>query len=70
MATNLALDDALIEEEGKYYVLSLEREEPSRLVFRRVPAEVGVIQQDRAEITGGNLRGILLKGVYDLSSAE
>lgn len=63
-------DDALIEEEGKYYVLSLEREEPSRLVFRRVPAEVGVIQQDHAEITGGNLRGILLKGVYDLSSAE
>jgi cobalt-zinc-cadmium efflux system membrane fusion protein len=63
-------DDALIEEEGKYFVLTLEREDSVSMYFRRVPVEVGVIQQEHAEILDKGLEGILLEGVYDLPAPE
>ena len=59
-------DQALIREEGKYYVLGHTEDRNDTLVFHRIHIEPGVIQQDYAEILDPELKGILLRGVYNL----
>jgi cobalt-zinc-cadmium efflux system membrane fusion protein len=63
-------DQALINEEGKYYVLALASEAGDSLGFRRAQVQVGVIQQDHAEILDEGLEGILLEGVFNLTLTE
>lgn len=43
-------ESALIEEDGRYYVLVLKKEEGGNVIFRKKQIEIGVIQQGRAEI--------------------
>jgi cobalt-zinc-cadmium efflux system membrane fusion protein len=63
-------DQALIEKEGKHYVLTLASEAGDSLVFHRTPVQVGVIRQDHAEILDEGLEGILLEGTYNLTFTE
>lgn len=63
-------DDALIEEDEKYYVLSLSNETGDSLFFRKTLTSIGVIQQDHAEILDKNLKTLLIKGVYSISGNE
>jgi len=63
-------DEALIEEDGLFYVLSLLREDEDHLFFKKARVNIGVVQQDHAEVLDKGLKGILLEGVYDLSGQE
>jgi cobalt-zinc-cadmium efflux system membrane fusion protein len=59
-------DQAVIREEGKFYILLYAEERKDTLVFHKTLVQPGVIQQGYAEILDPGLKGILLKGVYNL----
>lgn len=58
--------EALVEEDGRYYILQKTAESETELTFRKVPVKIGVIQGEFAEVTEGELKDVLLKGTYDL----
>lgn len=63
-------DHALILENGHYYVLLLKEEREDQMIFEKMPIQVGVVQNELAEILETGLTNILVEGVYNLVSEE
>ncbi len=61
---------ALIKEEGLYYVLALVGEREENLIFRKIPVNLGVVQQEYAEVLDEGLKDILIEGGYNLLTGE
>ena len=62
--------EALISEDGRYYVLSGQRDENGDYRFHRMPVSVGVITEDYVEVLDSTLHNVLLEGAYNLSGTE
>jgi cobalt-zinc-cadmium efflux system membrane fusion protein len=63
-------EQALMKEEGRYYVLTLIGEKEENFIFRMILVHVGVIQQDYAEVLDEGLKDILIEGGYNLSTGN
>jgi cobalt-zinc-cadmium efflux system membrane fusion protein len=63
-------DHALMLENSHYFVLLLKEEKEGKMIFEKMPIQVGVIQKDYAEILDLNLNNILIEGVYNLNTEE
>jgi cobalt-zinc-cadmium efflux system membrane fusion protein len=61
---------ALIKEEGLYYVLALAGEREENLIFRKIPVNIGVVQPEYAEVLDEGLKDILIEGGYNLVTSE
>ena len=61
---------ALIKEEELYYILALVGEREENLVFRKIPVNIGVVQQEHAEVLDEGLKDLLIEGGYNLQIRE
>ena len=61
---------ALIKEEELYYVLALVGERDENLIFRKIPVNLGIVQQEYAEVLDEGLKDILIEGGYNLLTGE
>jgi cobalt-zinc-cadmium efflux system membrane fusion protein len=61
---------ALIKEEGLYYVLALVGEREENLILRKIPVNLGVVLQEYAEVLDQGLKDILIEGGYNLQIRE
>lgn len=62
--------EAIVEEDGIYYVLLLSSENDEELNFQKMPVKVGVIQGNFVEVLDEGLKNILLEGGYNILSQE
>ena len=62
--------EAIVEEDGIYYVLLLSSENEGELIFQKMPVKVGVIQGNYVEVLDEGLKNILLEGGYNILSQE
>ncbi len=61
---------AFISEEGLYYLLALVGEREGNLIFHKIPVNLGVVQQEYAEVLDEDLKDILIEGGYNLLTGE
>ena len=61
---------ALIIEEDNHYLLTLIGENDENLVFRKIPVQLGVVQQEYAELLDDGVKDVLIEGVYNLFIEE
>ena len=61
---------ALMKAEDLYYVLVLVGEIEEKLIFRKIPINLGVVLQEYAEVLDEGLKDILIEGGYNLLTGE
>ena len=61
---------ALMKAEDLYYVLVLVGEREEKLIFRKIPINLGVVLQEYAEVLDEGLKDILIEGGYNLLTGE